>query len=99
MNLERLLKVIVSPHISEKASILTEKRNQYAFEVATDATKSEVKDAVEYLFKAKVKSVEMVNVKAKKRLFRGVEGSKKAWKKAYVTLHSDQAIDLLGAQQ
>lgn len=99
MNLERVLKVIVAPHISEKASILTEKRNQYAFEVAPDATKSEVKDAVEHLFKAKVKSVRVVSVKAKKKLFRGVEGSRKKWKKAYVTLHSDQAIDLLGAQQ
>lgn len=99
MNLERLLKVVVAPHISEKASILTEKSNQYAFEVASNATKSEVKDAIEYLFKTKVKSVEIVSVKAKKKLFKGVEGTKKAWKKAYVTLHSDQAIDLLEAQQ
>lgn len=99
MNLERLLKIIISPHVSEKSSILTEKNNQYVFEVASDATKIEVKDAVEYLFKTKVKSVEMVNVKAKKKLFKGVEGSKKAWRKAYVTLLSDQAIDFLGAQQ
>lgn len=99
MNLERILKVIVSPHISEKASIITEKNNQYAFEVASCATKNEIKDAVEHLFKAKVKSVRIVNVKPKKKTFRGMEGVKKGWKKAYVTLQSDQAIDLLGAQQ
>lgn len=99
MNLERLLKIVIAPHVSEKSSVLTEKKNQYAFEVASDATKNEVKDAVEYLFKTKVKAVQMVSVKAKKKSFRGVSGSKKAWKKAYVTLQSDQAIDFLGAQQ
>ena|SRR5579871_3902797 len=99
MNLARLLTIIIRPHVSEKSSVLTEKRNQYAFKIALTATKTEVKDAIEYLFKTKVKSVDIVNVKPKKKMFRGSEGTRKKWKKAYVTLMSDQAIDFLGAQK
>ncbi len=98
MNQERLLKIILSQHISEKTAIATEKRNQYVFEVIESATKSEVKDAIEFLFNAKVKAVRMVNVRPKKRLFRGVEGTKKSWKKAYVALYSDQKLNIIGAQ-
>jgi large subunit ribosomal protein L23 len=99
MNQERLLKVILSPHISEKATIGVEKRNEYVFRVASSATKPEVKDAIEHLFNTKVKSVRIVNVRAKKKLFKGVEGSRKAWKKAYVALQADQKLDIIGAQQ
>ena len=74
MNQERLLKIILSPHISEKSTIGTEKRNEYVFQVIENATKPEVKDAVEHLFNTKVKSVRIVNVKAKKKMFRGLEG-------------------------
>lgn len=98
MNQDRLYNIILSPHISEKVTIATEKRNEYAFKVAKCATKTAVKDAVEFLFNAKVKSVRMVNVTPKRRLFRGIEGKKKGWKKAYVTLQSDQKLELLGAQ-
>lgn len=97
MNQERMLKVILSPHISEKASIGVEKRNEYVFEVASTATKPEVKDAVEQLFNTKVKSVRISNVRAKKKSFRGIEGSRKGWKKAYVTLLADQKLDIMGA--
>lgn len=98
MKHERLLKVILSPHISEKAHIGAEKRNEYTFYVIQDATKPEILDAVEYVFSVKVKSVRIVNVKEKKRMFRGFEGTKKAWKKAYVTLQSGQKIEPLTAQ-
>lgn len=98
MNQERLLKVILSPHISEKATIATEKNNTYVFHVIECATKPEVKDAVEMLFNAKVKSVHIVNVRPKKKLFKGKEGTRKGWKKAYVTLHADQKLDFMGAQ-
>lgn len=98
MNQERLLKVILSPHVSEKVAIATEKRNEYAFQVIEDATKSEIKDAVEFLFNTKVKAVRIVNVRPKKKLFRGVEGKRKGWKKAYVALYADQKIDMIGAQ-
>lgn len=98
MNQERLLKVIVSPHISEKATIVAEKRNEYVFQVAQDATKPEVKDAIEFLFNTKVKSVRIVNVRSKRKLFRGFEGKRKGWKKAYVALQADQKLDIVGAQ-
>lgn len=98
MNQERLLKVIMSPHISEKATVAIEKNNEYVFEVADTATKPEVKDAIEFLFNAKVKAVRIVNVRPKKKLFRGMEGTRKGWKKAYVTLQADQKLDIIGAQ-
>jgi large subunit ribosomal protein L23 len=99
MNQERLLKTILSPHVSEKTTVGAEKQNQYVFQVAETATKPEIKDAIEALFNAKVKSVRIVNVRPKKKLFRGFEGKRKAWKKAYVTLQADQKIEMVGAQQ
>ncbi|MBX3708945.1 MAG: 50S ribosomal protein L23 [Gammaproteobacteria bacterium] len=98
MNQERLLQIILSPHISEKATIGMEKRNEYVFQIVDSANKSEVKDAVEHLFNAKVKTVRIVNVRPKKKLFRGVEGKRKGWKKAYVTLQANQKLDIIGAQ-
>ena len=98
MNQERLLKVIMSPHVSEKATIGMEKRNEYTFHVIDDASKSEVKDAIEFLFNAKVKTVRIVNVRTKTKMFKGIEGKRKAWKKAYVTLQADQKLDIIGAQ-
>lgn len=98
MKQERLLKIIMSPHISEKATVGIEKNNQYVFEVIDNATKPEIKDAVEHLFNAKVKAVRVVNVRPKTKMFRGVEGKRKGWKKAYVTLQADQTLDIVGAQ-
>lgn len=98
MNQERLLKVILSPHISEKATIGVDRRNEYAFQVAATATKPEIKDAIELLFNTKVKSVRIVNVRSKVKMFRGIEGKRKGWKKAYVTLQADQKLDIMGAQ-
>lgn len=98
MKQERLLKILVSPHISEKATIITEKKNQYIFKVTTDATKPEVKDAIEFLFNTKVKSVRIVNVIAKKKIFKNIEGKRKAWKKAYIALEAGQTLEVAGAQ-
>ena len=95
---ERLLRIVLSPHISEKATIGAEKNNEYVFQVIENATKPEVKDAIEFLFNTKVKAVRIVNVRSKKKLFRGIEGKRKGWKKAYVTLQSDQKLDVMGAQ-
>jgi len=97
MNQERLLKLILSPHISEKTTIGMQKHNEYVFHVIENATKPEIKDAIEFLFNAKVKSVRIVNVKSKTKLFRGIEGRRKGWKKAYVTLQADQKLDVMGA--
>ena len=98
MNQERLLKVLIGPHISEKASVVAEANNQYVFKIATDANKLEVKKAVEQLFEVKVKAVTTVNVKGKtKRTMRGL-GKRNDWKKAYVTLDAGQEIDFADAE-
>jgi large subunit ribosomal protein L23 len=98
MKQERLLNVVLAPHISEKATIRMEKNNEYVFCIDKAANKAEVKDAIEQLFNTKVKAVHIVNVKSKQKLFKGIEGKKKGWKKAYVTLFADQKIDIVGAQ-
>lgn len=95
MNQERLYTVLVEPHISEKVSILGDAVNQYAFKVAKDATKPEIREAVETLFKVNVEKVTTANVKGKvKRTVRG-ETRKKNWKKAYVTVAAGQELDFL----
>lgn len=90
MKQERLLKIILAPHISEKSAMIAEKaEKQFVFKVLPDATKLEVKKAVEQLFKdVTVKSVNILNKKPKTTQFRQIDGSKKGWKKAYVTLAS-----------
>lgn len=98
MNQERLLKVILGPHMSEKASIAADKRREYVFEVVTDATKPEVKGAVELLFNTQVQAVRIVNVKSKPKRFGQIQGRSKAWKKAYVTLQPGQEISFGGGQ-
>ena len=98
LNQERLLNVILLPHVSEKATIAAEKNNVYVFQVALSATKPEVKDAIESIFNTKVKAVRIVNVKTKTKLFRGIEGTRKGWNKAYVTLQADQKLEIAGAQ-
>lgn len=98
MNQERLLQIIISPHVSEKATLTTDKNNEYVLEVETSATKPEIKNAVELLFNTKVKAVRIVNVRAKTKTFRGFEGKRKAWKKAYVTLHAGQKLEMINMQ-
>jgi len=95
MNQERLYTVLVEPHFSEKVAGLGEKQNQYGFKVARDATKTEIKTAVETLFKVSVEGVTTVNVKGKsKRTARGMS-RKKDWKKAYVRVAQGQEIDFM----
>lgn len=98
MSQERLLKILLSPHVSEKATIGAEKNNEFVFKVVKTASKPEVKDAVEMLFNTKVKDVHIVNVRPKKKMFKGSEGVRSGWKKAYVTLHSDQKLEFVGGQ-
>jgi large subunit ribosomal protein L23 len=97
MNQARLLELILSPHISEKATLAAEKNNEYVFHVVKNASKPEVKDAIEFIFNAKVKTVRIMNTRPKKKMFKGQEGTRKAWKKAYVTLHADQKLELVGS--
>ncbi len=99
MNEERLYTVLVEPHISEKATVIGDLSNQYVFKVAVDATKREIKEAVERLFSVDVVSVSTLNVKGKvKRNFRGGVSRFKNWKKAYVRVAEGQDIDFMAAE-
>lgn len=99
MNEERLMKVLMAPHISEKSSVAADQNNQIVFKVATDATKPEIKQAVELLFGVKVDRVQVSNVKGKTKRFGSMMGRRSDWKKAYVTLQEGQEIDFLGAAE
>ena len=95
MNPERLYTVLLAPHFSEKVSILGDQSNQYGFKVAGNATKQEIKEAVEQLFNVSVERVSTINVKGKvKRTTRGASRSKN-WKKAYVRIAQGQEIDFM----
>ena len=93
MNQERLYKLILGAHISEKATVIADNANQFAFRVVKDATAAEIKEAVETIYSVTVKNVSVLNVKGKvKRNVRGL--SRRAnWKKAYVRLNEGQDID------
>jgi large subunit ribosomal protein L23 len=94
MNDAKLYSVIRAPRVSEKTVRAQETSNQYAFEVATDATKADIKIAVEKLFDVKVQSVNVLNVKGKNKAFRNRNGRRGDWRKAYVTLAEGQSIDV-----
>ena len=92
---ERLMQVLLAPQISEKATYIADKNEQVVFRVASDATKPEVKAAVELLFKVSVESVQIANVKGKQKKFGRFMGSRKNWKKAYVCLKPGQEINFV----
>lgn len=93
MSKERLLKVLLAPLISEKSVSAAESGNQFAFKVATDATKPEIKAAVEMLFEVNVENVQVLNVKGKTKRFGQRMGKRAGWKKAYVRLAAGQDIN------
>lgn len=99
MNQERLMKVLLSPHISEKSSIVADQNNQIVLKVATDASKPEIKRAVELLFDVKVDRVQVSNVKGKTKRFGAKMGRRSDWKKAYITLQEGQEIDFLSGAE
>jgi large subunit ribosomal protein L23 len=94
MNAEHLYKVVLAPHVSEKATMASERNNQLVFQVSVSSTKPEIKKAIEKLFDVKVKSVQVLNVKGKVKRNRYGYVNKPSWKKAYVTLEAGQDIDL-----
>ena len=83
---------VLSPHVSEKSTVVGEKNNQFVFKVAVDANKHEIKQAVETLFDVKIKDVRTVNVKVK-RNFRQKPGRRKDWKKAMASLAEGQDLN------
>jgi len=98
VNQERIMKVLLGPLVSEKSARLTEQSQQYVFKVLPDATKLEIKKAIESLFKVNVLSVRVVNVKGKTKRFGRAMGHRNDWKKAYIRVQEGQEIDLVGAE-
>ncbi|HAF44332.1 MAG: 50S ribosomal protein L23 [Nitrosomonadales bacterium] len=98
-NEERLLNILLAPQISEKATFVAEKNEQVIFRVVSDATKPEVKAAVEKLFNVTVDSVQISNVKGKQKRFGRSLGRRQDWKKAYVCLAAGQEINFAASEQ
>lgn len=98
MNENRLLQVIYSPHVSEKAAMAADSSNQYVFKVAGDATKLEIKRAVEQLFGVSVANVRVLNNKGKTKRFGARLGRRTDLRKAYVRLKEGEEIDFAGAE-
>lgn len=99
INEERLLKVLLAPNISEKATTAAEATNTVVFKVATDATKAEIKAAVEKLFEVEVTGVRTLNVKGKTKRTGMRFGRRSDWKKAYVTLKEGSELDFVGGAE
>ncbi|VFP81928.1 50S ribosomal protein L23 [Candidatus Erwinia haradaeae] len=93
---ERLLTVLRAPHFSEKASRVLEKTNTIVLKVSNDATKLEIKTAVQRLFSVKIKDVNTVLVKGKSKRHKQRIGRRSNWKKAYITMTKGQTLDLFG---
>jgi large subunit ribosomal protein L23 len=98
MNQERILSVLLAPHVSEKAAIMADASEQYVFKVVPSATKPEVKAAVETLFGVKVQSVNMINIKGKRKMFKGRAGQRNGVRKAIVRLQPGQELDFAAGE-
>ena len=98
MNDKRLHEVLIRPHVSEKTAMRAELQGRHAFRVARNATKIEVRHAVEKLFDVNVRSVQIVNVRGKTKRFGQVEGKRSGWRKAIVRLAEGQDLDFMGIQ-
>jgi len=96
MSRERLMKVLLSPVVSEKSAMVADKGRQFAFKVLTDASKTEIRHAVELMFEVDVEQVRVANVKGKAKRFGVIRGRRSDWKKAYVKLKPGQDIDFGG---
>jgi len=95
---QNIYKILLAPQVSEKATLVADKNNQYIFKVAKDASKPQIKVAVEALFKVKVKSVQVANVKGKVKRFGQKLGKRSDWKKAFVSLHEGHDIDFMSVE-
>jgi large subunit ribosomal protein L23 len=93
MKREQLMSVLIAPHVTEKTSLAMQNHNQYTFRVRRDATKTDIRKAVELMFDVKVAGVQVVNEPGKVRRFGRTTGRTQDWKKAYVSLAAGQTID------
>jgi|SRR5687768_9014147 large subunit ribosomal protein L23 len=95
---EHLMTVVLAPVVSEKSTFVADKNRQYVFRVADDATKPQIRAAVELMFKIKVDSVTVANVRGKERRFGRLSGRRRSWKKAYVRLAAGQEINFAATE-
>jgi large subunit ribosomal protein L23 len=93
VNREQLMNVLIAPHVTEKTATAMQNHNQYTFRVKRNATKTDIKAAVELMFEVKVTGVQVVNEPGKTRRFGKMIGRTQDWKKAYVSVAKGQAID------
>ena len=93
MNKERLMQILLSPVVSEKSTVAADVDRQFVFKVAPDATKPEIKKAVELMFDVSVDSVRVVNIKGKQKRFGAIMGRRNGVRKAYVKLAEGNDID------
>lgn len=98
MNQERLMKVLLAPIVSEKSTRLADTSRQFVFKVMTDASKPEIRKAVELMFDVKVDGVQVSNMRGKTKRFGQTTGKRADWKKAYVTLAEGHDIDFMGVE-
>ncbi len=98
MSQERIMKVLVAPIVSEKSTRLADAHRQFVFKVVKDASKPEVRKAVELMFDVKVEAVQIANVKGKTKRFGQSVGKRSDWKKAFVTLAEGHDINFTGAE-
>ena len=92
-NQERLMQVLIAPQVSEKSTFVGEKNNQFVFRVLQDATKPEIRAAVELMFKVEVNKVQTSNTKGKEKRFGRFVGRRRNWKKAFVSLKPGQELN------
>ena len=95
---ERLMTVVLGPHVSEKTTIMADKHNQVVFRVRRDSNKTDIRRAVELLFSVKVEQVQVVNCRGKIKRSGNEWGRRQNWKKAYVTLAEGDDIDFMGPE-
>ena len=98
MNYERLTQILLAPHVSEKGTAAADRLNQHVFRVLPDASKLEIRKAVEVLFNVKVTVVRTVNVRGKVKRFGRHTGHRRGWKKAYIGLAPGHDINLMGGE-
>jgi len=97
-NIDQLMNVVLAPVVSEKSTFVADKNRQYVFRVADDATKPQIKAAIELMFKTKVEGVTVLNVRGKERRFGRLSGRRRNWKKAYVRLAEGQEINFAATE-
>ena len=93
MNREQLMSVLIAPHVTERTSLAMQNHNQYTFRVRREASKTDIRKAIELMFDVKVTGVQVVNEPGKVRRFGRTVGRTQDWKKAYVSLSPGQTID------